>query len=122
EQNERLCDFLTRTAHYAMTTREFDLLLVYEPIIDSAEHQFLTPAGEPVRRAAFAAFDRAVSTLRRDTAAAGGTILITGDHGLAPVETEVRVGRILADWNEAQWSAFANGNVAFFYRFGGDND
>lgn len=122
EQSDRLSDFLTRAAHYAMTTRPFDLLLVYQPIIDAAEHQFLTPEGEPVRRAAFAAFDRAVASMRRDAAAAGAAIIVTGDHGLAPVDTEVRVGRILADWNEAQWTGFANGNIVHFYRFGGDDD
>jgi len=119
DQNERLADFLTRVADYAMTTRDFDLLLVYEPIVDTAQHQFLTPAGEPVRRAAMAAFDRAVAIFRRD---AGGAIVITGDHGLAPVDTEVHLTRILKDWNEPQWSAFANGNVVHFYRFSGDDD
>ena len=122
EQSDRLSNFLTQTTHYAMTTRDFDLLLTYQPIIDAAEHQFLDPEGEPIRRAAFAAFDRAVSVLRRDTASIGGTILITGDHGLAHVDTEVRVGRIIADWNEPQWSALANGNVVHFYQFGGDDD
>jgi len=119
EQNDRLADFLTRVADYAMTTRDFDLLLVYEPIVDAAQHQFLTPAGEPVRRAAIAAFDRAVAIFRRD---ASGAIVITGDHGLAPVDTEVHVTRILKEWNEPQWSAFANGNVVHLYRFGGDDD
>jgi hypothetical protein len=122
EQSDRLSDFLTRVTHYAMTTREFDLLLAYQPIVDNAEHQFLTPAGEPVRRAAFAAFDRAVASMTHDASAAGATIVITGDHGLAPVDTEVRLGGILAGWNEPQWSVFANGNVAHFYRFGGDDD
>lgn len=122
EQNERLSDFLTQTTHYAMTTREFDLLLTYQPPIDTAEHQFLDPAGEPIRRAAFAAFDRAVDTLRTDTRTIGGTLLVTGDHGLAPVDTEVRMGRIVADWNESQWTVVANGGIAHFYRFGGDDD
>jgi len=122
EQNERLSNFLTQTTHYAMTTRDFDLLLTYQPTVDMAEHQFFDAAGEPIRRAAFAAFDRSVATLRSDTAAIGGAILITGDHGLAAVDTEVRMGRILADWNEPQWTAIANGNIAQFYRFGGDDD
>jgi predicted AlkP superfamily pyrophosphatase or phosphodiesterase len=122
EQNDRLADFLTSAAHYAMTSRDFDLLLVYEPIVDAAQHQYLDPEGEPVLRAAFNAFDRGVASMTHDAAAIGATILITGDHGLAPVDTEVHLGRILADWNEPQWSAFANGNVAHFNRFGGDDD
>jgi type I phosphodiesterase/nucleotide pyrophosphatase len=122
EQNDRLSDFLTRVTHYAMTTRAFDLLLAYQPIVDNAEHQFLMPAGQPVRRAAFAAFDRAVASMTHDASAIGATIVITGDHGLAPVDTEVRLGGLLAGWNESQWSVFANGNVAHFYRFGGDDD
>jgi predicted AlkP superfamily pyrophosphatase or phosphodiesterase len=135
EQNDRLADFLTGVAHYAMTSRDFDLLLVYEPIVDAAQHQFLawrtgTPAcprcaeqaGVPVLHAAFNAFDRGVASMTRDAFAIGATILITGDHGLAPVDTEVHLGRILADWNEPQWSAFANGNIVHFNRFDDPDD
>src|SRR5438046_62986 len=103
-------------------TRSFDLLLAYQPIIDEAEHQYLNASGEPVRRAAYVAFDHAVAEFTRDIASTGGAIVITGDHGLAPVDTEVRVNRILSSWNETQWTAFANGNSTHIYRLGGDDD
>jgi len=122
EQNDRLSNFLTDVMHYAMTTRQFDLMLAYQPLIDAAEHQFLTPEGEGVRRAAYATFDRAVTVMRRDAAAVSGTLFVTGDHGLGHVDTEVRIIPILGGMNEPQWSVFANGGVAHFYRFGGDDD
>jgi hypothetical protein len=50
-------------------------------------------------------------------------LVLTGDHGLASIDTEVRLGRLLSDWSLApRWQVFAGGCIAHFYRFGGEDD
>lgn len=146
DQVNRLSDYLSRATILAIKRMPFDLLLAYQPVIDESEHQFLieseaqayaTPAnrdaGARVRAAAYAAFDRSVGALRAAIDPAGDAIVVTGDHGLAPIDTEVRVNRFLADRGFAaasgnalaettHWAAYATGNVAHIYRFGGEDD
>jgi predicted AlkP superfamily pyrophosphatase or phosphodiesterase len=146
EQSDRLSEFFTRATLLAMRRMPFDLLLGYQPIIDQAEHQFrmVLPtqlhsttqnlaAAERVRRAAYAAFDRAVAAMTGAIDPARDAIVITGDHGLAAVDTEVRVNQLLVDWGLASvtggalsesthWAAYATGNVATLYRFSPPDD
>ncbi len=146
EQSDRLSDFFTRATLLAMRRMPFDLLLGYQPILDESEHQYLmvsdaqrnaTPenraTAQRVLRAAYAAFNRAVLAMTSSIDPARDAIVITGDHGLAPVDTEVRVNQLLVDWGFAtrsgdrlaentRWAAYATGNVAHLYRFAAPDD
>jgi hypothetical protein len=99
----------------------FDLLLAYQPQVDSASH---THFGEPqVLHAAFTAADRGVAAIRATLDLARDALVVTGDHGLAPIDTEVRMNRLLADHGFApRWRAFAAGNIAHLYRFDATDD
>jgi predicted AlkP superfamily pyrophosphatase or phosphodiesterase len=146
EQSDRLSEFFTRATLLAMRRMSFDLLLGYQPTIDQAEHQFrmVLPtqphsttqniaAADRVRRAAYAAFDRAVAAMTGAIDPARDAIVITGDHGLGAVDTEVRVNQLLVDWGfasvnggalaeDTHWAAYASGNVANLYRFSPPDD
>jgi len=136
EQNDRFGEFLTRATLLAVTRMEADLVLAYQPTIDVAEHQFLITnpsqknatganraAGERVRRRALAECDRSAGEVLRVLDRNRDALLVTGDHGVAAVDTEVRLGRLLTTWGLApRWGAFAGGNIAQLYRFGGDDD
>jgi type I phosphodiesterase/nucleotide pyrophosphatase len=131
EEADRLAGFLTRATLFAMKREPFDLLLSYDPILDETEHQFAienekqlygTPehiaAAERTLRAAYAAFDRSVNALTAAVDPTRDAIVITGDHGYAPFDTEVRLNAMLP----AGWRAYVNGHAAHLYRFSGDAD
>lgn len=136
EQNDRFGEFLTRATLLAITRMQADLVLSYQPTIDVAEHQFRITdpaqrhyseanraAGERVRKRALAECDRSVGAIARALDRTRDALLVTGDHGVTSIDTEVRLGRLLADWGFApRWRAFAGGNVAELYRFEGDDD
>jgi predicted AlkP superfamily pyrophosphatase or phosphodiesterase len=146
EQSDRLSDFFTRATVLAMRRMPFDILLGYQPLIDESEHQFrmilptqprstpqLLAEAERVRRAAYTTFDRAVTAMTAAIDPARDAIVITGDHGLAAVDTEVRINQLLADWEfasvsdnaltgDTRWAAYATGNVAQLYRFSPPDD
>jgi hypothetical protein len=136
EQNDRFGDFLTRATLLAVTRMQADLVLAYQPTIDVAEHQFRITdpaqknatdanraAGERVRRRAIAECDRSVGQIVRALDKSRDALLVTGDHGVASIDTEVRLGRLLATWGFApRWGAFAGGNIAELYRFDAPDD
>ncbi len=124
EQNTRFCRFFADATAVAIRRMPFDLLLAYEPTIDKAEHQFRivldtqpysTPehraAGERVRVNAFEAADEAVRTIASTLDPTRDALVVTGDHGLAPIDTEVHLERLLTDWGFDDWTAIATGGV-----------
>lgn len=133
EQNDRLSRYLERATTIALTRMPCDLLLTYQTAVDVAQHQFrivldsqknATPAnratGERVRAAAFAAVERVVVTVSGQLDPQHDALLITGDHGLAAVDTEVHLAPLLREWRLADhWYSFGGGNVADFYRDSG---
>ncbi|HKO56182.1 MAG TPA: alkaline phosphatase family protein, partial [Thermoanaerobaculia bacterium] len=122
EQMERFSDYLTRATTAAIGHEQFDLLLAYQPIIDQVEHPFR--ADEAMRRAAYAAMTRAVAATSAKLDPARDAIIVLGDHGLAPLDTALHLGRLLQDAGLAdRWEAFASGgSIAHFYRFGDPDD
>lgn len=136
EQNDRFADFLTRATLLAITRMQADLVLSYQPTIDITEHQFRITdpsqknftdanraAGERVRRRALEHCDRSVGEIARALDQSRDAMIVTGDHGVVSVDTEVRLGRLLATWGFApRWGAFAGGNIAELYRFDGTDD
>lgn len=123
EQMNRLADFYARVQTMTIARMPFDLLLLYQPQIDQAGHEYLgTPDGERVSRAAFVSADRAVGAIG-DALHPGDAFLVTGDHGLTAIGREVRLNRLLAERGFApRWGAFGSGNVAHLYRFGEPDD
>jgi hypothetical protein len=110
EQTNRLADFMTRAQVLTIQRMPFDLLLVYQPNIDTASHTRFNEA--PVIRAAYVASDRAVAAIRAALDPARDALLVTGDHGMVPVDTEVHLNFLLAG---SGFRAFASGNVAHLY-------
>jgi hypothetical protein len=120
EEVDRLAAYLTNATLYAMGRMQFDLLLSYDPVVDQTEHQFahdVEPQREAIRRA-YAAFDRSVAALTGAIDPSRDAIVITGDHGYAATDFEVRLDSLMPPG----WRAFVNGNVAHLYRFSGDAD
>jgi Type I phosphodiesterase / nucleotide pyrophosphatase len=118
EQNHRLSEYLTRVTQLAVQRMPFDLLLAYQPIVDAAEHH-LRRVNEPVIHAAIADADRATGVLLQALDPARDALIVTGDHGLAAVDTAVHVNTILAAHGFApQWVAMTSGNIGMFS--GGD--
>ncbi len=120
DEVDRLAAFLTNATLFAMGRMQFDLLLSYDPVLDQTQHQFahdVDPQRQTVQRA-YAAFDRSVAALTGAIDPIRDAIVITGDHGYAPTDAEVRLDSILP----AGWRAFVNGNIAHLYRFSGDAD
>jgi predicted AlkP superfamily pyrophosphatase or phosphodiesterase len=146
EQLERLSSFLTKATTVALSRMPFDLLIGYQPVVDQAEHQYNIvsdtqiyssaenrAAGERVRRSAYAAFERALTAIRGGLDLSRDAIVVTGDHGMAAVDTEVRINQLLLDWgfatasgdkltDETRWAAFATGNAVHLYRFRDPDD
>lgn len=122
EQMERFGDYLTRAMGAAIAHEQFDLLLCYQPVIDQVEHPFYPD--DAMRTRAYAAMARGVAAASRELDPNRDALLVLGDHGLAPIDTGVRVNRILRDANlDNRWEAFASGgNVVHFYRFGDPDD
>lgn len=123
EQLQRIADFYTRAQTLTITQESFDLLLLYQPELDTAAHQYLgAPGGEGVLRAAFEAADRGVAAIAE---ALDGTdaLVVTGDHGLVAIEREVRINTLLAERGFApRWRAYTSGAFAQIYRFSGEDD
>jgi hypothetical protein len=122
EQSNRLSDFLTRAQTLSIARMQWDLLLIYQPQIDEALHQFLGSEPEVIR-GAWVAADRALAAIRAALDPSRDALVVTGDHGLAAIDTELRVNRLLLDAGFGpRWQAFASGGVVHFYRFEGSDD
>jgi hypothetical protein len=122
EQLERLSDFLARAQTTTIRRMEFDLLLAYQPVVDQALHNFLGYDADVVRRA-YAAADRAAAAVGGELDANRDALVVVGDHGLVAVESQVRLGRLLADHGFApRWRVYATHHIAQFKRFDGPDD
>jgi len=123
EQLQRLAAFTTRIQTLAITRMPFDLLLLYRSEVDAASHRYLgTAEAEPVIATAFGLADRGVAAVA-EVLEPSDALVVTGDHGMAVVEREVRVNTLLAEKGFApRWRAFAAGNLAHLYRFDEPDD
>lgn len=122
EQNERLSDFLARAQVVTIQRMPFDLLLAYQPAIDAALHNFLGSDDEVIRRA-FVAADRAAASVGSKLDASRDALIVTGDHGLVPIQRTVRMNALLARHGFLpRWRAYTSNNVAHLYRFSGEDD
>jgi hypothetical protein len=124
EQVERIADFYTRAQTLTIRRMQFDLLFAYQPQIDEAGHAWLgREGGDPVIRAAYTSADRAVAAVVEALDLSRDALVITGDHGMLPVNTELRVNALLAELGLApRWRAYASGQLAHIYRFAEPDD
>lgn len=121
EQIERLADFLARAQTLTIRRVPFDLLLLYQPAVDQAGHHRLRD--QAVVQRAFLAADRAAAAVGGELDTHRDALIVTGDHGLMPVERSVRMNRLLAEHGFApRWRAYATNAVAHLYRFDGPDD
>lgn len=122
EQIDRLSSFLTRATTLSIRRMPFDLLLAYQPIVDATEHH-LRGIDEPAVAYAIADADRAIATLSNAIDPARDALVVVGDHGVARIETDVHINRILANAGFApRWSAYPSGNVVMLARAGEPDD
>lgn len=120
QQSARLADYLSRVQTIALTRVPADLVLMYLPGIDAAEHHHHDRI--EVVRAAYLDADRALNSIARNLDWSRDALVVTGDHGISAMNAEVRMNRLLADGGFAHWRAFASGSHAQLYRFGGADD
>jgi predicted AlkP superfamily phosphohydrolase/phosphomutase len=142
EQSRRFSAYFTDATALAIRQWPFDLLLAYQPVIDQTEHQFHVTndlqwnataenraASDRARHAAYQTMNGVVASVARNLDPSHDALVITGDHGLASVDTEVRVNRLLADAglvtqregqiaDDTRWAAYSSGGVSEIYHFG----
>lgn len=123
EQLERLAAFYTRVQTLTIARMPFDLLLAYQPQLDEASHAYLGAAGgERALRAAWVAADRGVAAIG-DALQPDDALLVTGDHGLMPLDREVRLNTLLREHGfGSRWRAYVSGAHAHLYRFSEPDD
>jgi len=107
EQAERFSDFLTAADLFAVARSDWDLLVLYQPEVDSVEHEFLLsdPRQEgfsPERSARFQGFiDRIYATADRELDAIEraltpeDSLFVVSDHGMTPVWTDIAFNEVL---------------------------
>jgi predicted AlkP superfamily pyrophosphatase or phosphodiesterase len=109
EQVDRLVDFLTRADLLALSRRDWDLLLIYQPEVDETSHEFLLvdPAQSrftPERSARFSSFveksyalaERSLDEIEKALAPTD-SLFVTSDHGMTAIFADIAINRILQD-------------------------
>jgi predicted AlkP superfamily pyrophosphatase or phosphodiesterase len=107
EQSERFADFLTEADLFAIARSDWDLLLLYQPEVDSVEHEFLLAdprqEGYSLERSAkfqgfidrtYATADRELDSIER-ALAPEDSLFVVSDHGMTPVWTDIALNEIL---------------------------
>lgn len=109
EQADRLVDFLTRADLLALSRRDWDLLLIYQPEVDETSHEFLlVDPGQsrftPERSSRFVGFveksyslaERSLDAIEK-ALAPSDSLFVTSDHGMTPIFADIAINRILRD-------------------------
>ncbi|HVN76981.1 MAG TPA: alkaline phosphatase family protein, partial [Thermoanaerobaculaceae bacterium] len=135
--------FFNACARTAIERERFDLLMLYQPIPDEVEHQYLLTdprqrAYSPARAAAagemvtetFRVCDRAVGELARELDLTRDALVVVSDHGMAAVWEDVYLNQLLqhaglatAENVDGRWRvapsskivAYASGGCAHLY-------
>lgn len=122
EQTDRLSSFLTNATTLSIRRMPFDLLLAYQPIVDATEHH-LRGVDEPAVALAISDADRAIAAMSNAIDPARDALVVTGDHGVAKIDVDVHINRILASGGFApRWTAYPSGNVVMLARAGDPDD
>jgi predicted AlkP superfamily pyrophosphatase or phosphodiesterase len=145
EQSERLTNYLEQVQLRSLRRGDFDLLILYLPLVDEIEHRFLlrdprqpgyadeagpsTSLGTSRQRArteervreAYRRADRYLRALLQ-AAPAGTTFVAASDHGMIPVHTNIAVNALLGQAgfrvtrdDSADVRAYASASTAHVY-------
>ncbi len=116
EQMDRLSSYLAKVATLSIQRMPFDLLLAYEPIVDTTEHHY-RGVDEAAVALAIADADRSIAAISNAIDPAHDALVVVGDHGSAHVETDVHINRILRNAAfDTRWIPNPTGNVCMFHR------
>jgi predicted AlkP superfamily pyrophosphatase or phosphodiesterase len=107
EQVDRLASFITQAQLFAVARKDWDLLLCYQPEVDTLSHEFwLIDPAQPEftwdRAAGFQLMidraydlaDRSLDSIERALSASDG-IFVTSDHGMTPIWNEIYPNELL---------------------------
>ena len=134
EQNRRFSEFFNACARTAFASETFDLLMLYQPLVDEVEHVLLvTDPRQKAYSEAFAATargavtqafqiaDRAVGELARSLDLSRDALVVVSDHGMAPVWETVHLNQLLqhagladAEEGERGWRVKASSKIVAF--------
>jgi predicted AlkP superfamily pyrophosphatase or phosphodiesterase len=109
EQVDRLVDFLTRADLLAISRRDWDLLLIYQPQVDETSHEFLLVDSAqsrftPERSArllglveeSYALTERSLDAIEK-ALTSSDSLFVTSDHGMTAIFADIAINRILRD-------------------------
>jgi predicted AlkP superfamily pyrophosphatase or phosphodiesterase len=109
EQVDRLADFLTRADLLAISRRDWDLLLIYQPQVDETSHEFLLvdpaqPRFTAERSArllgfvekSYALTERSLDAIEK-ALSPSDSLFVTSDHGMTAIFSEIAINWILRD-------------------------
>jgi len=134
EQTRRFSEFFNACARTAFASETFDLLMLYQPVVDEVEHVLVvTDLRQKAYSEAFAATargavtqafqitDRAVGELARSLDLSRDALVVVSDHGMAPVWETVHLNQLLqhaglaaAEEGERGWRVKANSKIVAF--------
>jgi predicted AlkP superfamily phosphohydrolase/phosphomutase len=117
DQMRRFTEYFSACAGVAIASEPFDLLMLYQPVVDETAHALLlidprqagyNPAAvkqsEWAIAESFLAIDRAVAELAGQLDLERDALVVVSDHGMAPIWEEVRVNQLLLQagllWSE----------------------
>jgi predicted AlkP superfamily phosphohydrolase/phosphomutase len=133
-QTRRFSEFFNACARTAFSSETFDLLMLYQPVVDEVEHvllvtdprqsayseAFATTARGAVTKA-FQIADRAVGELARSLDLSRDALVVVSDHGMAPVWETVHLNQLLqhagltqGDQGERGWRVKASSRIVAF--------
>ncbi len=116
EQMDRLSAFLAKVATLSIQRMPFDLLLAYEPIVDTTEHHY-RGVDESAVTLAIADADRSIAAISNAIDPSRDALVVVGDHGVAHVDADVHINRILHNAGfDVHWTPNPTGNVVMFHR------
>lgn len=133
-QERRFSEFFSTCARVAVGSERFDLLMLYQPVVDEVEHALLVTDprqeeySEPFAATARSAVDEvyriadhAVAELARVLDLARDAVVVVSDHGMAPVWEGVSVNQILqaagladAEETETGWRVKGSSRMVAF--------
>jgi len=134
EQTRRFSEFFNACARTAIASERFDLLMLYQPVVDEVQHVLLVSDLRQKRYSrAFAATarsavteayrmaDRAVGELARSLDLSRDALVVVSDHGMVPVWEAVHVNQLLqhaglaqAEESERGWRVNSGSRIVAF--------
>ena len=134
EQTRRFSEFFNACARTTIAGESFDVLMLYQPVVDEVEHvQLVTDLRQKAYSQTFAAIargavtevcriaDRAVGELARSLDLSRDALVVVSDHGMAPVWETVHVNQLLqhaglaeAEQGERGWRVKASSKMVAF--------